>query len=110
MKALGIGCRQLEEEAVSCVRFYRTIKPEALVLVLLVPDGLHPLERDPSALGGDQSDAAFILEIHLDFLILLELGDQGLQLGAEVFLKASTASSSFLGLLGRATLDVAPNL
>ena len=110
MKALGIGCRQLEEEAVSCVRFYSTIDPEALVLVLLVPDGFHPLERDPSTLGGDQPHSAFILELHLHLLGWIRLGDQSLKLGAEVFLKASTASSSFWGLLGRATLDVAPNL
>ena len=110
LEPLGICGRQFQEEAFSGPRCYGTIEPEALILELLLTNRLDAFERDPSTLGGNQSDSALILEMKLHFLGRLRLGDRRLKVGAEVFLNASTAASSFLGLLGRATLEVAPSL
>lgn len=110
LKPLGICGRQFQEEALSGVRCYGTIEPEALMLVLLLTNRLDAFERDPSALGGDQPDSALILEVKLHFLGRFHLGDHRLKVAPEVFLNAFTAASSFLGLLGRATLEVAPSL
>ena len=110
LKALGIGCRQLQEEAIPGVRFYRTLYPEALMLVLPQPDGLDSFERDSATLRRNQAYPGFIFEIHLHLRVGGLLGDRRLKVDAEVFFNAATACSSCLGLRGRATLAVAPSL
>ena len=110
LKALGIGCRQLEEEAIPGVRFYRAISPEALMLVLLHPDGFDAFEGDSATLRRNQAYPGFIFEIHLHLRVGGLLGDGRLKVDAEVFFSAATACSSCLGLRGRATLAVAPSL
>ena len=97
LKALGIRGRKLQEEAVAGVGVNGTIQPEAVVLVLLEPDGLDAFSGDSSALGGNQPDAAFIFEVELHLLGRGSLGDQALQLGAEVFLKTSVLRDGTAG-------------